>query len=580
MIRERLLALSDYDYSCVYEILESPMGVDELRRHAQAHAGHRRRALLRRMERRVRLRRGARARAGRDDRQRRLPGRLRRAEAPLRQALSAVLQHVVRSTVIDAPIERVWAVLRDFNSHDQWHDVVAESRIEGGERSDQVGCVRSFTLKDGNRIREQLLTLSDSEYKSTYCIVEATVPLQRYVATRDAEAGDRRRPHLLALGVDLRDAARAASASCARWWRNGRLRGRLREPAPPPAPGRRPARGRRGAAMPTALPLPARRVVVHRYGGPEVLQPGDGEAPAPGRRRGAHPPARDRRQLPRRLPAQGLDPGDAAAARRAGHGGGGHGGRRRRRTSAASCPATASPTSARCRAPTAACARCRPNGSCACPPAIDDDVAAATLLKGITADFLLRDLGHVGAGTRLLVHAAAGGVGLLVCAWARRLGATVIGTVSSEEKARVAREYGCAHPIVTREHRFADAVQAQFGGADVVDRRHRRRRARRELRRAGAARPLDQPRPGERRAAADRARRAGARSRSPSRARWCSTTSRRHASLAERAGRVWAALADGTLKAPPIERHALGAAAEAHARLESRRTIGALVLIA
>ena len=93
------------------------------------------------------------------------------------------LQHVVRSTVIDAPIDRVWAVLRDFNSHGRWHDVVAESRIEGDERSDQVGCVRSFTLNDGNRIREQLIALSDSEHRSTYCIVEATVPLQRYVAT-------------------------------------------------------------------------------------------------------------------------------------------------------------------------------------------------------------------------------------------------------------------------------------------------------------------------------------------------------------------------------------------------------------
>ena len=79
------------------------------------------------------------------------------------------------------------------------------------------------------------------------------------------------------------------------------------------------------------------------------------------------------------------------------------------------------------------------------PAAIEDDVAAALLLKGITADYLLRDLGHVRRGTRLLVHAAAGGVGLLVCAWARRLGAVVIGTVSSEEKARVAREYGCEH---------------------------------------------------------------------------------------------------------------------------------------
>ena len=94
-----------------------------------------------------------------------------------------MLQKVVRSTVIDAPIERVWAVLRDFNSHDQWHDVVAESRIEGGEKSDQVGCVRAFHLKDGNFIREQLLTLDEREHKSTYCIVEATVPLMRYVAT-------------------------------------------------------------------------------------------------------------------------------------------------------------------------------------------------------------------------------------------------------------------------------------------------------------------------------------------------------------------------------------------------------------
>jgi uncharacterized protein YndB with AHSA1/START domain len=94
-----------------------------------------------------------------------------------------MLQKVVRSTVIDASIERVWAVLRDFNSHDQWHAVVDRSRIEGFDTSDQVGCIRSFTLKDGNHIREQLIGLSDTDYRSTYCIVEATVPLQRYVAT-------------------------------------------------------------------------------------------------------------------------------------------------------------------------------------------------------------------------------------------------------------------------------------------------------------------------------------------------------------------------------------------------------------
>src|SRR2546426_4796058 len=93
------------------------------------------------------------------------------------------MTRVTRSAVIDAPIERVWAVLRDFNSHTAWHPVVAESEIEGGEPSDQVGCVRRFTLRDGNRIREQLLALSDRDHISTYCILDASVPLRRYVAT-------------------------------------------------------------------------------------------------------------------------------------------------------------------------------------------------------------------------------------------------------------------------------------------------------------------------------------------------------------------------------------------------------------
>src|SRR5512145_446865 len=90
---------------------------------------------------------------------------------------------VRRSAVIDAPIERVWAVLRDFNSHSAWHPAVGPSAIERDEPSDQIGCVRDFTLRDGNHIREQLLTLSDRDYVSTYCILDATLPMRRYVAT-------------------------------------------------------------------------------------------------------------------------------------------------------------------------------------------------------------------------------------------------------------------------------------------------------------------------------------------------------------------------------------------------------------
>lgn len=89
---------------------------------------------------------------------------------------------VVRSTVIDAPVEAVWAVLRDFNGHDQWHPVVAESHIERGQTSDRVGCVRRFRLQDGSELRERLLTLSDADMAFSYCLLETPVPLLNYVA--------------------------------------------------------------------------------------------------------------------------------------------------------------------------------------------------------------------------------------------------------------------------------------------------------------------------------------------------------------------------------------------------------------
>jgi hypothetical protein len=90
---------------------------------------------------------------------------------------------VTRSAVIEAPIERVWVLLRDFNSHRAWHPAVAESEIEGGGPPDQVGCVRRFTLRDGHQVREQLLALSDRDHASTYCILDASLPIRRYVAT-------------------------------------------------------------------------------------------------------------------------------------------------------------------------------------------------------------------------------------------------------------------------------------------------------------------------------------------------------------------------------------------------------------
>ncbi|MCC6304832.1 MAG: SRPBCC family protein [Rhodobacteraceae bacterium] len=92
------------------------------------------------------------------------------------------MPRVVRSTVIAAPVEAVWEVLRDFNGHDRWHPEVAESQIERGWPSDRVGCVRRFRLADGAELREQLLTLSDIDMAFTYCLLDTPIPLLNYVA--------------------------------------------------------------------------------------------------------------------------------------------------------------------------------------------------------------------------------------------------------------------------------------------------------------------------------------------------------------------------------------------------------------
>ena len=471
--------------------------------------------------------------------------------------------------MIDAPIARVWAVLRDFNSHDQWHDVVAESRIEGDERGDQVGCVRSFTLKDGNRIREQLLTLSDSDYKSTYCIVEATVPLQRYVATvtlKPVTDGDRTFWHWESTFATppgrerelremvARDVYEAGFENLRRHLRQG---GDLRGPA--------------GAAMPTALPLPARRAVVHRYGGPEVLQPGDGEAAAPGagevriRQRAIGVNYLDvylrKGWIPALLPlpgvpgmeavgtvvdvganVNGLLPGDRVA----------YLGQRRR-------------------APIAACARCRPSGSCACRPTSRTTSPRRRCSRASppTSCCATSATSAPARACSCMPPPAAS-----ACSSAPGRGASAR---PSSAPSRARRRRGSRASTAAPPDRDARASLRRRGAGAVRrrrrrHRRHRRRRARRELRRArrrghwislgqasGALQPI----------ATDQLVQKSITFSRPAVFDYVAT----NASLAERAARVWAALADGTLKAPPIERHALGAAAEAHARLESRRSV-------
>jgi hypothetical protein len=87
------------------------------------------------------------------------------------------------SAVIPAAPTAVWAIVRDFNALPQWTPFVAESRIEQNKAPDQIGCIRNFRLKDGGKIREQLLSLSDYEMSFEYSILESPMGVENYIAT-------------------------------------------------------------------------------------------------------------------------------------------------------------------------------------------------------------------------------------------------------------------------------------------------------------------------------------------------------------------------------------------------------------
>jgi hypothetical protein len=93
------------------------------------------------------------------------------------------MARVYVSSIIDAPATKVWEKVRDFNALPRWHPRIRDSRIENGEPSDKVGCVRDFHLQNGDRIRERLLGLSDYDMFCTYAILESPMPLTDYIAT-------------------------------------------------------------------------------------------------------------------------------------------------------------------------------------------------------------------------------------------------------------------------------------------------------------------------------------------------------------------------------------------------------------
>lgn len=90
---------------------------------------------------------------------------------------------VTVSSVIDAPVEDVWKVIRDFNALPSWHPRMVESHIEDGLAADKIGCVRNFKLVSGATLREKLTDFSDADYRVSYSILETPQPLTNHKAT-------------------------------------------------------------------------------------------------------------------------------------------------------------------------------------------------------------------------------------------------------------------------------------------------------------------------------------------------------------------------------------------------------------
>src|SRR5262245_14667766 len=210
------------------------------------------------------------------------------------------------------------------------------------------------------------------------------------------------------------------------------------------------------------------------------------------------------------------------------------------------------------------------------PEWLDFDTAAAVMLKGMTAEYLLHRSFRVRPGDNVLVHAAAGGVGLLLCQWAKALGAKVIGTVSSQDKADAARRSGCDHPIVSGNYSFSREVKNLTGnrGADVIYD---------GLGKEAAAENLESL--ALRGHWVSYGQASGAHDSFPDLTAKSGTLSRPvlfHYTadhLQEMAGNVFDAVRNDVLRVDVRHRYPLAAAADAHRDLEARRTSGQIVLL-
>ena len=215
------------------------------------------------------------------------------------------------------------------------------------------------------------------------------------------------------------------------------------------------------------------------------------------------------------------------------------------------------------------------------PDVISDRIAAAMMVRGMTARYLVRQTYPVREGDWILVHAAAGGVGTILCQWAKHIGANVIGTVGSADKMQVARAHGCGHVINYTTGGFADEVLALTNnrGVDVVYNSVGRatfEQSLRCLRRRGTLASFGEASGDPEPIAPRRLGQLGSIFLThPSLPDYTAT----RAELLETANELFDMVTSGKIRVDVTANYALRDAARAHADLEARKTVGAIVLV-
>ncbi len=367
---------------------------------------------------------------------------------------------LLRSAIIDAPIDGVWAVLRDFNSLARWHPAVTDSEIENGLAGDVVGCVRRLRLEDGAELREQLLLHSDRGHTLAYSILDATLPLFDAVTTlvlKPVTDGNQtfwhwrtqcRVPDNRGAELEALIARRITEAGFSG------LRRFLAEPAPPARPRSEEVETLKRETS-AGGSLPATAVMVTVTGPPEVLAPRQVTVDAPGPRQvrlRQTAAAVNRIDIEhRRGTRPGMDlpgtPGLEGAGRIIDVGPQVHGLYPGDRVVYLS------------RTP-GAYTDIRRVDADACLPLGEEvsDAEASLLFKGVTAAVLFDRVLRAPEGATVIIQSVSGGLGHLLAQWAKSMGLIVIGTVATIEEARFSREHGCDHPIVLTE---AASLEAQ-----------------------------------------------------------------------------------------------------------------------